>query len=64
VTQVRQGDFYSSALERGTRCEHALKLALAEMYEQSISIRKIKAIVEQLGGLAITKRKYCRLWQS
>ena len=31
VPQVRKGDFYPSALERGIRSERALKLALAEM---------------------------------
>ena len=31
IPQVRNGDFYPAALERGTRSERALKLALAEM---------------------------------
>jgi len=32
VPQVRQGDFYPDALEKGLRSERALTLALAEMY--------------------------------
>ena len=31
VPQVCSGGFYSSALERGSRCEKAMNLALAEM---------------------------------
>ena len=31
LPQVYSGGFYSSALERGSRCEKAMNLALAEM---------------------------------
>jgi transposase-like protein len=49
VPQVRGGlEFYPSALEKGVRSEQALKLALAEMYVQGVSTRKVSAIVEQL----------------
>ncbi len=34
VPQVRHGDFYPDALEKGLRSERALTLALAEMYVQ------------------------------
>jgi len=44
IPQVRSSEFYPSALERGTRSERALKLALAEMYVQGVSTRKVKAI--------------------
>jgi len=37
VPQVRDGDFYPSALEKGLRSERALTLALAEMYVQGVS---------------------------
>ena len=49
VPQVR-GDlqFYPSALDKGLRSEQALKLALAEMYVQGVSTRKVAAIVEHL----------------
>ncbi len=55
VPQVR-GDieFYPSALEKGLRSEQALKLALAEMYVQGVSTRKVSAIVEQLCGTSVS----------
>src|SRR5262249_35337441 len=60
VPQVRNGDFYPSALERGTRCERAVKLALAEMYVQGVSTRKVKAITEQLCGFEVTSSQVSR----
>jgi putative transposase len=54
VPQVRKGDFYPSALERGIRSERALKLALAEMYVQGVSTRKVTAITEQLCGIEVS----------
>lgn len=55
VPQVRGPvDFYPSALEKGIRSEQALKLALAEMYVQGVSTRKVSAIVEQLCGHAVS----------
>jgi putative transposase len=54
VPQVREGGFYPQALEKGLRSERALTLALAEMYVQGVSTRKVKAITEQLCGMAIS----------
>ncbi len=52
VPQVRgETNFYPSALEKGIRSEQALKLALAEMYVQGVSTRKVSAIVEELCGM-------------
>jgi transposase-like protein len=48
IPQVREGGFYPQALEKGLRSERALTLALAEMYVQGVSTRKVKAITEQL----------------
>jgi len=53
IPQVREGGFYPQALERGLRSERALTLALAEMYVQGVSTRKVKAITEQLCGVNI-----------
>jgi len=53
VPQVREGGFYPQALEKGLRSERALTLALAEMYVQGVSTRKVKAITEQLCGVSI-----------
>jgi transposase-like protein len=51
VPQVRGDiDFYPSALERGRRSERALTLAIAQMYVQGVSTRKVTAILEQLAG--------------
>jgi len=59
VPQVREvngqgGGFYPQSLERGTRSERALKLALAEMYVQGVSTRKVAAITEKLCGFAVS----------
>src|SRR5450759_2410234 len=55
VPQVRGGlDFYPSALEKGVRSEQALMLALAEIYVQGVSTRKVSAIVEELCGTAVS----------
>lgn len=51
VPQVRDGiDFYPSALEKGVRSEQALMLAMAEMYVQGVSTRKVSRIIEELCG--------------
>ena len=41
VPQVRDSSFYPQSLEKGLRSERALKLALAEMYVQGVSTRKV-----------------------
>jgi transposase-like protein len=55
VPQVR-GDvnFYPSALTKGPQTERALTLAVAEMYIQGVSTRKVKPILEQLVGHGIS----------
>jgi putative transposase len=60
VPQVRQGDFYPDALEKGLRSERALTLALAEMYVQGVSTRRVAAITEQLCGKAVTSMQVSR----
>lgn len=50
VPQVRDGEFYPQALEKGLRSERALKLAVAEMYIQGVSTRRVEAVVEKLCG--------------
>lgn len=52
VPQVRDSEeeFYPSALERGCRSERALTLAIAEMYVQGVSTRKVSAILRELAG--------------
>ena len=54
VPQVRHGSFYPQSLEKGLRSERALKLALAEMYIQGVSTRKVTAITEKLCGFEVS----------
>ncbi|MFN2175448.1 MAG: IS256 family transposase [Anaerolineales bacterium] len=60
VPQVRDGSFYPDALEKGLRSERALTLALAEMYVQGVSTRRVKTIVEQLCGTSISSSRVSR----
>lgn len=60
VPQVREGDFYPNSLEKGLRSERALKLALAEMYVQGVSTRKVAAITEELCGFAVSSSMVSR----
>lgn len=61
VPQVRDGSFYPSSLEKGIRSERALKLALAEMYVQGVSTRKVSAITEELCGFEISSSQVSRV---
>src|SRR5947209_14847560 len=61
VPQTRGVEFYPSALEKGVRSERALKLAVAEMYVQGVSTRKVAAITEQLCGLEVTSGQVSRV---
>ena len=54
IPQVRGGGFYPSALAKGMRSERALHLALAEMYVQGVSTRKVSEIVERLFGVEVS----------
>lgn len=60
VPQTRDVDFYPSALERGERSERALKLAVAEMYVQGVSTRKVAEITQELCGLDISSTQVSR----
>jgi putative transposase len=50
VPQDRVGRFSTELFERYQRSEKALVAALAEMYVQGVSTRKVKAITEELCG--------------
>lgn len=61
VPQTRGGDpFYPSALERGLRSERALTLAMAEMYLNGVSTRKVTRVLEKMCGLEITSTDVSR----
>jgi transposase-like protein len=52
--------FYPRALERGVRSERALKLAIAEMYVQGVSTRKVVEITRELCGLDVSSTEVSR----
>jgi putative transposase len=60
IPQVREAGFYPQALEKGLRSERALMLALAEMYVQGVSTRKVAAITERLCGSEISSTQVSR----
>ena len=64
VPQTRGVPFYPSSLERGQRSERALKLAVAEMYLQGVSTRKVTAVMEELCGLEVTSMQVSRAVQA
>jgi len=64
IPQVRgEVEFYPSALERGVRSERALKLAVAEMYVQGVSTRKVTEVMQQLCGLEVSSTQVSRAAQ-
>lgn len=63
VPQTRDVEFYPSALEKGIRSERALKLAIAEMYVQGVSTRKVTEVMHQLCGLDVSSTQVSRATQ-
>lgn len=63
IPQVREGGFYPSALEKGMRSERALLIAVAEMYVQGVSTRRVKPIIEELCGVEISAMQVSRAAQ-
>jgi len=64
IPKVRGVDgesFYPRSLERGERSERALKLALAEMYIQGVSTRKVAAITQELCGFEVSSTQVSRV---
>lgn len=60
VPQVRGAKFYPTALEKGSRSERALTAALAEMYVQGVSTRRVSKIVEELCGCEVSSNDVSR----
>jgi putative transposase len=63
VPQTRDVEFYPKSLQRGVRSERALKLAVAEMYVQGVSTRKVTQITQELCGLDISSSQVSRAAQ-
>lgn len=60
IPQVRDSSFYPKSLERGSRSERAVLSALAEMYVQGTSTRKVTRVVEELCGFKVTSSDVSR----
>jgi len=60
VPQTRGVEFYPQSLQRGVRSERALKLAVAEMYVQGVSTRKVTEITRELCGLDVSSSQVSR----
>jgi len=60
IPQTRDCQFYPQSLEKGMRSERALRLALAEMYVQGVSTRRVAEITEKLCGLNVTSSQVSR----
>lgn len=54
VPQTRDSQFYPNCLEKGLRSERALKIALADMYVNGVSTRKVAKITEELCGFHVS----------
>ena len=61
VPQDRQGRFRTEVFERYQRSEKALVAALAEMYVQGVSTRKVKEITEELCGYEFSSSAISRV---
>ena len=55
IPQVRGMEFYPGAVDKGCRSERALKLAIAQMYIQGVSTRRVSKIVEVLCGFEVSQ---------
>lgn len=55
IPQVRGLEFYPQSIEKGCRSERALKAAIAQMYIQGVSTRRVTKIVEQLCGFQVSQ---------
>ena len=66
VPQVRDSDssFYPNSLEKGIRSEQALKSAIAEMYIQGVSTRRVKKITQELCGFNVSSTEVSRVTKS
>lgn len=64
VPQVRGGlGFYPQSLEKGSRSEKALKVAIAQMYIEGVSTRKVQDITEKLCGYEVSSTQVSRVTQ-
>ncbi len=61
IPQVRGNiEFYPTGLEKGLRSERALKSAMAEMYINGVSTRKVTRVFEKMCGVSVTSDEVSR----
>ena len=63
IPQVRGLKFYPQSVEKGTRSEKALKVAIAQMYLEGVSTRRVQDITEKLCGYEISSTQVSRVTQ-
>ena len=63
IPQVRGLGFYPQSIEKGCRSEKALKVAIAQMYLEGVSTRKVQEITEKLCGYEISSTQVSRVTQ-
>ncbi len=63
IPQVRESDspFHTSLLEKGSRSDRALKSAIAIMYVEGVSTRRVTRIMEQMCGFQVSSGQVSNL---
>jgi len=61
VPQTRNSGFYPSILDKGLRSEKALFCAIAEMYIQGVSTRKVNAILHEMCDCEVSSTQVSRI---
>lgn len=63
IPQVRESGFYPQTIEKGSRSDKALKLAIAQMYLEGVSTRRVRSITKELCGYDISSTQVSRVTQ-
>lgn len=63
VPQTRESDepYRPSMLESGSRSDRSLKVAIAEMYLQGVSTRRVTKVMEKMCGLSVSSTQVSKL---
>ena len=61
IPQTRHTDFYPTCIEKGLRSERAMFCAIAEMYIQGVSTRKVAKILDELCGCQVSSTQVSRI---
>ena len=61
VPKLRVGSFFPTLLEPRRRIDRALLAVIQEAYVQGVSTRKVDALMEALGGCAVSKSEVSRI---